>query len=67
MPRAEARTGDTRRDPRVLLAAATLLLLLRIGATVWEERHLPPGADGIGGAAPPVHFFFSGSAARHAP
>jgi hypothetical protein len=71
MPRAEARRGDTVRDPRVLLALATLLVLLRIGITVWEERHPPARPDQPGsvmpGTAPPVQFFHSGSAVRRTP
>jgi MYXO-CTERM domain-containing protein len=45
MPQADVRTGDTRRDPRGLLALAALLLLLRVGVTVWEE-HRPPAPTG---------------------
>ncbi len=45
MPPIEARPGDTRRDPLPLLVLAALLLLLRIGVTVWEQRHPPAAAE----------------------
>ena len=66
MPRAEAGAGDTRRDPRALLAAAALLLLLRAGVTGWEERHPPANADGVGALAPDAtpRMIFSGSVVR---
>ena len=66
MPRAETGTGDTRRNPRALLAAAALLLLLRIGVTIWEERHPPISPDGVGSLAPQAtpRMIFSGSTVR---
>ena len=68
MPPAETRAGDTRRDPRALFVAAALLLLLRVGVTVWEERHPPASADGIGGIAPNTapRLIFSGPAVPRA-
>jgi hypothetical protein len=63
--------GDTRHDPRALLALAALLLLLRIGVTVWEEQHPPVRPDATGSvtpnASPSGHFFFSWPAARRTP
>jgi hypothetical protein len=66
MPRAEGSAGDTRRDPRTLLAAAALLLVLRAGVTVWEERHPPASPDGVGSLAPQAtpRMIFSGSTVR---
>ena len=52
MPPAETRTGDTRRDPRALLAVAALLLLLRVGVTAWEERHPPVSHDAMSWVEP---------------
>lgn len=37
--------GPTRRDPQLLLIAAGVLLLLRIGAGVYEASHHPPVVD----------------------
>ena len=67
MPTTEPR-GDTVRDPRVLLAVAVLLLLLRGGLTAWEDqRHAlmpqsanPSAPDSSSGP----HFSFSHSFTR---
>jgi len=40
MPAAESR-GDTRRDPRLLLIVAALLLLARVATGIWEARREP--------------------------
>lgn len=57
MPPTETRIGDSRRDPLVLIAVAVLLLLLRVGVTMWEHAH-PPEAAGssqvLPGAGVPV-------------
>jgi thiol:disulfide interchange protein len=45
MPPTDGRRGDSRRDPMALLVVAALLLLLRVGVTIWEERHPPRSAD----------------------
>ncbi len=37
MPPADGRPGDTRRDPRLLLAAGAILLVLRLVAGAWES------------------------------
>ena len=47
MPPTETRTGDSRRDPVVLIAIAAALLLLRIGVTVWEGRHPLEAVDQV--------------------
>jgi thiol:disulfide interchange protein len=41
MPPADARFGDTRRDPVLLLALGLVLLLARIGVTAWQVAHEP--------------------------
>ncbi len=57
MPPTETRTGDSRRDPAPLIVLAVVLLLLRVGVTLWEDAHPPgpsagdPAFPGIG--APP--------------
>ncbi len=45
MPPAEARTGNTRRDPGWLLVAAAVLLLARVSLGVWEQYHVPMRTD----------------------
>jgi hypothetical protein len=58
MPPTETRVGDTRRDPAPLLALAVVLLLLRVGVTVWEHAHPPAAAEidpAFPGAGAPVH------------
>ena len=66
MPRTDAHAGDSRRDPRVLLVVAGLLLAVRIALTIGEHAHAPavsevppnvlmsPGPQGAPPAAPPV-------------
>lgn len=44
MPPADARIGDSRRDPVMLLALGLVLLVARIGVTAWQASHAP--ADG---------------------
>jgi hypothetical protein len=66
MPPTDGRTGDTRRDPRALIVAAALLLLLRAGVTLWEDAHRPAPGDGPGGLMPQAApgFTFHGSTTR---
>jgi len=44
MPPADARRGDTRRDPVLLLALGVALLVARIGVTTWQAAHAPAEA-----------------------
>jgi hypothetical protein len=67
MPPADRRTGDTRRDPRALIAAALLLLLLRAGVTVWEDRNLPASDAALPGAPAPMQFHYSHSSGPRTP
>ena len=45
MPPTETRIGDTRRDPMPLIALAIVLMLLRVGVTMWEHANPPEAAD----------------------
>lgn len=67
MPPADTPRGDTCRDPRALIAVAVLLLMLRVGVSVWEERHPPRPPDGFGDPAAPgtPHVSISGSVLGH--
>jgi hypothetical protein len=50
MPPTDGRAGDSRRDPVALMVVAAVLLLARVGVTVWEQQNAPAdsGQPGLG-------------------